>query len=166
MTRRTATTAAKTARSRRKTVPLDTANASANDAHSADVPLDAAIADRSSADSAQDASAPAAPKRRRKAPAAETAAEREAVKPRRRKRVERDSMADKLVRDRFTMPAADYDLIKLLKKRAEAAGRPTKKNELLRAGLHALRESGSVELVKSLERLMPVRRKGKAKDAD
>lgn len=67
----------------------------------------------------------------------------------------------KLVRDRFTMPADDYALITLLKQRAATAGRVTKKNELLRAGLHALRESGSVELRKILERLPPVVRKAK-----
>lgn len=67
--------------------------------------------------------------------------------------------AAKPVRDRFSMPAEDFDLIKLLKQRAAAAGRPTRKSELLRAGLHALRESGTVELIKSLDRLRPVRRR-------
>ncbi len=78
-----------------------------------------------------------------------------------RRKVEVDVLADKLVRDRFTMPAGDYDLIKLMKQRAAAAGRPTRKNELLRAGLHALRESGTIEMIKALDRLTPVRRKGR-----
>jgi hypothetical protein len=56
------------------------------------------------------------------------------------------------------MPKDDYALIDLLKKRAAAAGRPTKKNELLRAGLHALLESGRVELRNALDRL-PVLKK-------
>jgi hypothetical protein len=44
----------------------------------------------------------------------------------------------KLVRDSFTMPQADYDLVQVLKDRALAFKRPTKKSELLRAGLQAL----------------------------
>jgi hypothetical protein len=44
----------------------------------------------------------------------------------------------KLVRDSFTMPKADVDLIGLLKQRALKLGREVKKSELLRAGLHAL----------------------------
>ena len=44
----------------------------------------------------------------------------------------------KLVRDSFTMPAADYALVQQLKDRALAFQRPTKKSELLRAGLQAL----------------------------
>lgn len=43
-----------------------------------------------------------------------------------------------LVRDSFTMPPADYDLIAILKSRCAAVGAPMKKNELLRAGLGAL----------------------------
>lgn len=45
---------------------------------------------------------------------------------------------DKLVRDSFTMPQADFVLIDLLKQRALGFKRPTKKSELLRAGLQAL----------------------------
>jgi hypothetical protein len=44
----------------------------------------------------------------------------------------------KLVRDSFTMPQQDFDLVAALKKRALQLGRPVKKSELLRAGLHAL----------------------------
>lgn len=45
---------------------------------------------------------------------------------------------DKLVRDSFTMPRADYALIQALKDRAMGFRRPTKKSELLRAGLQAM----------------------------
>lgn len=45
---------------------------------------------------------------------------------------------DKLVRDSFTMPRADFALIEQLKGRALAFQRPAKKSELLRAGLQAL----------------------------
>lgn len=44
----------------------------------------------------------------------------------------------KLVRDSFTMPREDFDLIALLKARALEFRRPTKKSELLRAGLQQL----------------------------
>ncbi|WP_395792867.1 hypothetical protein [Aquimonas sp.] len=44
----------------------------------------------------------------------------------------------KLVRDSFTMPRDDYDLIAKLKARAIEFKRPTKKSELLRAGLQQL----------------------------
>ncbi|MEF7615044.1 hypothetical protein V4F39_14070 [Aquincola sp. MAHUQ-54] len=45
---------------------------------------------------------------------------------------------EKLVRDSFTMPRADFDLIDLLKERALGFKHPAKKSELLRAGLQAL----------------------------
>ncbi len=45
---------------------------------------------------------------------------------------------EKLVRDSFTMPRADFALIEQLKARALAFQRPAKKSELLRAGLQAL----------------------------
>ena len=44
----------------------------------------------------------------------------------------------KLVRDSFTMPQADFELVALLKARALEFKRPTKKSELLRAGILAL----------------------------
>lgn len=44
----------------------------------------------------------------------------------------------KLVRDSFTMPAAEYESIARLKRRALSLGRPVKKSEVLRAGLGAL----------------------------
>ena len=44
----------------------------------------------------------------------------------------------KLVRDSFTMPKADFDLIAVLKERALGFRQPAKKSELLRAGLYVL----------------------------
>jgi hypothetical protein len=41
----------------------------------------------------------------------------------------------KLVRDSFTLPQADHDLIKLCKKTAVSAGRETKKSEVVRAAI-------------------------------
>jgi hypothetical protein len=45
----------------------------------------------------------------------------------------------KLVRDSFTMPKPEYSVLAELKLRASRLGRPTKKGELLRAGVAALR---------------------------
>jgi hypothetical protein len=63
----------------------------------------------------------------------------------------------RLVRDSFTMPQADYDLIGTLKTRAVASRRPTKKSELLRAGLHALQALDDAGLYAALEALMPIK---------
>jgi hypothetical protein len=59
----------------------------------------------------------------------------------------------KLVRDSFTMPKADFDLIEVLKKRALNSKRPAKKSELLRAGLHALLALSDAQLVAGLGQL-------------
>lgn len=48
----------------------------------------------------------------------------------------------KLVRDSFTIPKTEYAAIDVLKKRAARAGLPSKKSELLRAGLMALAAMG------------------------
>jgi hypothetical protein len=63
----------------------------------------------------------------------------------------------KLVRDSFTMPQADYDLISILKTRAVALRRPAKKSELLRAGLHSLQALADAQLLAALEALMPIK---------
>lgn len=44
----------------------------------------------------------------------------------------------KVVRDSFTFPKDDYEKLLALKQRAVALGRPTKKGELLRAGIAQL----------------------------
>lgn len=43
----------------------------------------------------------------------------------------------KLIRDSFTLPEADHDLIKQCKKAAIAGGRETKKSEVVRAAIRA-----------------------------
>jgi hypothetical protein len=81
----------------------------------------------------------------RKAPAAAPAAKKA---PKQRVR---------LVRDSFTMPEPDFELIALLKGRAMAAQREAKKSELLRAGLHALMALDGAALVAALGRLQPMK---------
>lgn len=63
----------------------------------------------------------------------------------------------KLVRDSFTMPQQDFDLIASLKRRAIAFGRPAKKSELLRAGLHALTQLDEERLHAALESLIQLK---------
>jgi hypothetical protein len=65
---------------------------------------------------------------------------------------------EKLVKGSFRMPRDDYALIAVLKQRGEATGARPRKNDLLRAGLHALMESGRVELRRALDRLPPMPR--------
>lgn len=48
----------------------------------------------------------------------------------------------KLVRDSFSFPKPDYEVLQELKARATRLGRPAKKNEVLRAGVQALAAMG------------------------
>jgi len=63
----------------------------------------------------------------------------------------------KLVRDSFTMPQVDFDLIDALKARALKSLRPVKKSELLRAGLQALVAMSDAQLQAALEALTPLK---------
>lgn len=71
----------------------------------------------------------------------------------------------KLVRDSFTMPSNDFGLIHTLKERTLGFRRPTKKSELLRAGLHALFALNDAKLRSVLEGLAPLK-SGRPKKAD
>ena len=73
----------------------------------------------------------------------------------------------KLIRDSFTMPKPDFELIGKLKQRALGQGREVKKSELLRAGLRsltALTDTAFLSAVEAVPRLKtgrPHERKGK-----
>jgi hypothetical protein len=71
----------------------------------------------------------------------------------------------KLVRDSFTIPQADFELIGQLKARALAFQRPAKKSELLRAGLHALAALDDAALRRALDALVPLKA-GRPKKTD
>lgn len=71
----------------------------------------------------------------------------------------------KLVRDSFTMPQADFDLIAGLKERALGFKRPAKKSELLRAGLQAISGLNDTALKAALDALTPLK-PGRPKKAD
>jgi hypothetical protein len=64
---------------------------------------------------------------------------------------------DKLIRDSFTLPREDFELIAALKDRALDFKRPTKKSELLRAGLQALAKLDPAALSAALEALRPLK---------
>ena len=69
---------------------------------------------------------------------------------------------EKLVRDSFTMPRGDFELIAVLKERALTFKRPTKKSELLRAGLQALAAMNQKQLQTALDSL-PLLKSGRPK---
>jgi hypothetical protein len=71
----------------------------------------------------------------------------------------------KLIRDSFTMPEADFALIDALKTTALEFKRPTKKSELLRAGLQALAKLKPAQLQAALDKL-PAIKTGRPKKAD
>jgi hypothetical protein len=71
----------------------------------------------------------------------------------------------KLVRDSFTMPQADFDLVDVLKQRALNFRHSAKKGELLRAGLQALASLSEVQLQAALARVTPLK-PGRPKKAD
>ncbi|MBK8286354.1 MAG: hypothetical protein IPK97_16580 [Ahniella sp.] len=64
----------------------------------------------------------------------------------------------KRIRGSFSMPAADYALVGELKAISKSSGRTVKKNELLRAGLHALIAMSDQALEAALAALKPVKK--------
>jgi hypothetical protein len=82
--------------------------------------------------------AKAAPAPAKPAKAAAPAKPTKADKVEKAKKAGKREEAPKVVRDSFTMPKDDYDLIAELKKKCAEIGIGAKKGELLRAGLKAL----------------------------
>lgn len=63
---------------------------------------------------------------------------------------------EKVIRDGFTMPASDYELIVQLQAKSLGIGITTTKSEVVRAGLHALNALAPeqlTEVVRSLEKV-------------
>ena len=63
----------------------------------------------------------------------------------------------KVVRDSFTMPQADYELIAAMKEKALTAGLHLKKSELLRAGLQALSKLTAAQLKRAISGLEKIK---------
>jgi hypothetical protein len=63
----------------------------------------------------------------------------------------------KVVRDSFTMPQTDYNLISEIKQKALKAGLHVKKSELLRAGLQALAKLSTAQLKQTVSNLEKIK---------
>jgi hypothetical protein len=63
----------------------------------------------------------------------------------------------RVIRDSFTMPSADYDLIAHIRDRCLKVGVNANKSEIVRAGLTALAAMSDSELVTVIERLERVK---------
>jgi 4-alpha-glucanotransferase len=63
----------------------------------------------------------------------------------------------KVVRDSFTMPQTDYDLIAMLKQKALKTGLHVKKSELLRAGIQSISKLNVAQLKRALSSLEKIK---------
>ncbi len=68
----------------------------------------------------------------------------------------------KLVRDSFTMPKDEYQVIEALKERALGLGKHVRKSELLRAGIRALAAMNDKALLKAAD-AVPTLKTGRPK---
>jgi hypothetical protein len=64
---------------------------------------------------------------------------------------------DKLVRDSYTIPKAEYAVVDELKQRASKLGRPAKKSELLRAGIKILATLPDAALLAALAQVPTIK---------
>jgi hypothetical protein len=83
-----------------------------------------------------------------------------------RKETSKNLKPGKVIRDSFTMPVADYELIGVLKKRCIGLGVAIRKSELLRAGLAALDrlpDASLAQVVAAVESVKTGRPPGKKK---
>lgn len=94
----------------------------------------------------------------RKIPATRKAATKPAAKPvKKHKKEKKAESKAKIVRDSFTMPQADYDLIAALKQKAADAGLHVKKSELLRVSLQNLAKLSAAQLKRAIDGLEKVK---------
>ena len=92
------------------------------------------------------------------APVRKAASAKTAVKPEKKSKKEKKAGAKvKVVRDSFTMPQADYDLIAALKQKALASGLHVKKSELLRASLQSLSKLTAAQLKRAITSLEKIK---------
>jgi hypothetical protein len=70
---------------------------------------------------------------------------------------QREEPASKVVRDSFTIPASDYDLIAFTRQRCLASAISVNKGEVIRAGLHALQQMPDEQLLQIIEGLEKVK---------
>ena len=95
----------------------------------------------------------------KKAPVArKPAATKVAAKPEKKHKNEKKADGKvKVVRDSFTMPQTDYELIAALKQKALKAGLQVKKSELLRASLQAFSKLTVVQMKRAISGLEKIK---------
>ena len=71
----------------------------------------------------------------------------------------------KLVRDSFTIPKDEFEVLALIKQRSQAAGHSAKKSEVLRAGLRLLNGLNDKALLTALK-AVPAIKTGRPKNED
>lgn len=64
---------------------------------------------------------------------------------------------EKVIRDSFTLPLQDYQLIEVIKKRALKASVSVTKSEIIRAGLLALQSMSEQELISVINSLTKIK---------
>jgi hypothetical protein len=102
--------------------------------------------------------APRKPVARKTAAARKVVPAKAAVKPEKKHKKEKKADSKvKVVRDSFTMPQADYDLIAALKQKVMKSGLHVKKSELLRAGLQSLSKLNAVQLKRAISGLEKIK---------
>jgi len=77
--------------------------------------------------------------------------------PKKVKKEKKPAAKVKVVRDSFTMPQSDYDLIADIKQKALKSGLHLKKSELLRAGLQALAKLNASQLKQAVNNLEKIK---------
>jgi hypothetical protein len=70
---------------------------------------------------------------------------------------QKEEPAPKVVRDSFTIPASDYDLIAFIRQRCLTSAISVNKGEVIRAGLHALQQMPDEQLLQIIEGLEKVK---------
>ncbi len=98
------------------------------------------------------------PAAKKTAPAPRIAPAKAVAKPAKKQKKEKKAEGKvKVVRDSFTMPQADYDLIAALKQKAQKDGLHAKKSELLRAGLQLLSKLSAAQLKRAVAGLEKIK---------
>lgn len=64
---------------------------------------------------------------------------------------------DKVIRDSFTLPSGDYELIAIIRQRCLESAVNATKSEVVRAGLHILQSLSDEELIGAIESLEKVK---------
>jgi len=102
--------------------------------------------------------APRKPAVRKTPVARKPAPAKAAVKPEKKQKKEKKADSKvKVVRDSFTMPQEDYELIAALKQKALKSGLHVKKSELLRASLQALSKLTAAQLKRAISGLEKIK---------